>query len=83
MEKPISADDVVLPMLDRDPKTIIPEIVAHDLRLKAVAAPDAVLIPPGAIVGNRIAAEGGFDAVGSGIADVVGVDQVVVRAAAA
>ena len=83
MEKPISADDVVLPMLDRDTNAIVSEIVARDLRLEAVAAPDAVFVPPGAIVGNRIAAEGSFDPIGSRIADIVGVDQVVVRAAAA
>src|SRR5262249_34571846 len=75
------ADRVVLPVLDGDRGGVVAEGVADDLRVVAVAAPNAVPALQEEVVDEVVAAEGGLDAVGGGVAEVVAIEQVVVAAA--
>src|SRR5207247_4762017 len=65
---------------DSHAAAVAPEIVPDHFGLEAVAAPHAVLAAPGAVRDDLVAAEGGLDAVRRRIADVVAVEEVVVRA---
>src|SRR5438876_5989069 len=79
--EPVAHDRIVLTVFDRHTGAIAPEIVAANLGLVAISGPHAVLTPPRAIRDDPVSAERRLDAIRGRIADVVAVEEIVVRAA--
>src|SRR5262249_3804181 len=68
-----------LTVLDRDPRSIEQERVVYDPRIEAVSAPDSVVAADDTILHEEVTAERRFDSVRRRVAEVILVDDVVVR----
>ena len=79
----VARDHVILAVLDRHARAVAVEIVPQDFRLVAIASPHTVLTPPRTIGDDLVAAERGLHAVRGRVADIVPVQEIVVRPARA
>src|SRR5512138_195245 len=83
MVERVAGDLVLLAVLDRYTDPIPREIVVENPRVVTVSAPHAVVRSLGAVPCKDVPAERGLDAVRRGKAEIVLVEQIVVRAALA